>query len=303
MMRRFISGGYSVMKKSSVFFFALFGVLGILMVPGIGLGFDSGHGNTIIVYNPEPPNPHGTAGPEWSVPTPVDGHGDSQVFNGWQGNPQVFTGMVLTWTGDSSTLPAGVSFNIPFSGQSVAAVAPGSPASSLGALLSSSYGSEINDLVEIGMGISKITSISHPVNSLLPFMTGSALNSNDDPVLQKLVWNNASNVYNLYQVVVTQEQAVTIPGQSGTFTPYTPQAAFWPGWDPTVEDPASFAPGGYPYPDYNGKPVDYINPKDWAQWTYGIQNDCPTSVPEPDILLLLGSGLMALGGIRRVIKK
>ena len=301
-------GGYIDMKKSCMFLLVFFGLITLLIAPGIVLAFDSGYGNMVII-----PNTGGAEGPDWGPNVPIDGHGDSNVFAQpsnppYANPPQVYTGMVMTWLGNASTLPSGVSFGAPFYGASVTP--------SLSNFLTS-YGSHVNDLAMIGMGISVIYPVSEPVKNLLPFATQSAPSPPyEAPYYQGLMWNTTSTLWNIpgspyqYPVVIIQEQTNTLSGLPGTYTPYTPVNDTYPGWDPTVLTPAQNV-ADYPWPTcptgqcqggQDGKPIDYINPALWTQWTYEIQNDVP-SVPEPSLLLLLGSGVVALAGMRRMIKK
>ncbi|MGD0237170.1 MAG: PEP-CTERM sorting domain-containing protein [Syntrophorhabdales bacterium] len=299
------------MKKPFVLLVAFCGVMAVLLAPGIVAAFDSGYGNDVII-----PNTNGGEGPGWGAepngrPIPIDGHGDSNVVPvfSFVTPQQVNTGIVMTWLGNASTLPPGVSFDTPFNGASVLG--------SLSAFLSPSgpYGNQINDLIMINMGISAIYAVSEPAINLYPFATGSAPSPPYEcPAKQEMLWGAINSALWPYSVVIIPEQTITLSGLPGTYTPYTPLNDTYPGWDYTLAfRGAGACQGGYcqvlpystytpPFP-YTGPPVpvDYINPADWTQWTYEIQNDTPT-VPEPGALLLLGFGLMALAGMRRLVK-
>lgn len=154
------------MKKSFACFLAFCGVIAFLFHPGIAAaagpisptGFIPRADNTYYL-----PNTGGGAGPEWGPYVGVDCHGDASTFmrdpnaslnNGYFTPGPLYSGMVLTWIGDSSTLPSGISFNHPFN------FLPGDPSNPTGApsalhdLLSGPYGSRVNDLVTYLGGIS-----------------------------------------------------------------------------------------------------------------------------------------------------
>jgi PEP-CTERM motif len=278
------------MKKSSTLLLAFCGLTAFLIIPGIAVangpisptGFVPRADNTYYL-----PNTGGGAGPEWGPYVGVDSHGDASPYmrdpNGWTPGP-LYGGLVLTWAGNSSTLPTGLSFNQPFDfaapAQYTSLTPPSGVPTTLQALLTQ-YGSRINDMVWFDGGISTANVISEPIRSLLPFATSS-------DVLQNGLWNGVSLMYANYPVVV-------IPEMAGVYTPYTAQGITWPGWDPTVPDWQWYTQPGYWNPDYPA-------PSTWREYTFYIQNDCPT-VPEPGVLLLFGSGLIALIPMRRMIRK
>jgi hypothetical protein len=299
------------MKKLCMLLLAACGVVGLVIVPGIVAangpvspnGFVPRADNTYYL-----PNTGGGAGPEWGPYVGVDCHGDASPYmrdpNGWTPGP-LYSGMVLTWIGDSSTLPSGISFNHPFN------FLPGDPSNPTGApstlhdLLSGSYGSRVNDLVTYLGGISSAWVISEPVKSLLPFETGTSPYPSPpyiEPWLQEALWNNLSYMFK-------QTQLVVIPADmTKVYTKYVAQDLNWPLWDPTVPDRDYYA-GNEVYcdrftglcesqPRWNS---DYPAPSTWTEYIFYIQNDNVT-VPEPGPLLLLSFGLIALAGMRRAIR-
>jgi hypothetical protein len=149
----------------------------------------------------------------------------------------------------------------------------------LDALLSSPDGNKVNDLLVFYGGSSYVWLISEPAINFLPF---------EDPSSDKhALWTTVNLVY--------EQNAKAISADlTKAYTVYQPQTINDPGWDPTVPDRDY-----YTVPDrWNS---DYPPPSTWTQYIFNVAND-RVQVPEPGALLLLGFGLMAVAGMRRVVK-